>query len=220
MFHFLYLRVINTLSVFNNVVEVFGSIFKSYFKCFFIGSPTKKKQFQKFGRKNKWRINSLPYYFILRLFFHHGQLPNLLDGYTFPLPIYKNRRHWRRRIEQSMRNVFDHEFLQSGIYDQFNFKLDIFMPSSMLNQFSDGGINFLSVMVLISTFEDTIVYHYSIVKYLLTRVNNFSSSYKPPTSKKSVLGVFIIFSSVFENLQMSLTKPYCKSIMFIWDTGS
>ena len=47
------------------------------------------------------------------------------------------------------------------------------MPDAMISQIWDVQINFLSVMDLIYNFKDTSVDNDSIVKSLLTRVNNF-----------------------------------------------
>ena len=80
--------------------------------------------------------------------------------------------------------------------------MDSGVTREMLNQFCDGCMNFLSVVDLIYTVWDDIVYHGSIFNGLLTIVNNFGSPYNPLTSKKSVIERLNIFSSAFENRQM------------------
>ena len=64
----------------------------------------------------------------------------------------------------------------------------------------------MSVTELISTFEDTSVYHASIIKFFLARVNNFSLSSKPSNENTSVLERLNILSYIFENVQMLLSE--------------
>ena len=56
-------------------------------------------------------------------------------------------------IARDMREVVDHDFLDSETSYQFKLKLDNGIPNAMLNQFCDGRIIFLSVMNPIYTFE-------------------------------------------------------------------
>ena len=58
-----------------------------------------------------------------------------------------------------MREVVNHKLLECETSTQLKFKLDSCVIDAMLNECCDGQIYFLSVMDLISTFEDTIVDH-------------------------------------------------------------
>ena len=118
-----------------------------------------------------------------------------------------------------MRKIVDHEFPDCETSAHFKFKLDSDVSDEMINQICVGKINFLSGMDLISTFEDTSVDHYSIIKGLLTRVYNFSSSYMTSNDNASVLKILNISSSIFENRQMVPLNQDCKLDMLIWDTG-
>ena len=72
-----------------------------------------------------------------------------------------------------MIEVVDNELQDCETSALFKFKLDIGVPDAILNYLSDGWINYMSIMDLISTFDDTIVDHAYIIECLLTRVNNF-----------------------------------------------
>ena len=96
-----------------------------------------------------------------------------------------------------MRELVYHDFLDCEKSVQLNFKLYISVPDTMLNQMCYGRINFLPVMDLIFNFEDTSVYRASIIKGLLTRFNNFSSSSKTSNAKTSVQERFNTFGSIF-----------------------
>ena len=69
----------------------------------------------------------------------------------------------------------------------------------MLNQLCSGLVNFMSVVDLISTFEDSSVYHDSIIEGLLEGFNNLIPPSKTSNSKNSLLEIFNIFSSVLKN---------------------
>ena len=56
-----------------------------------------------------------------------------------------------------MREVVDHKLPECETSTQLKFKLDSCVIDAMLNECCDGRIYFLSIMELISTFEDTIV---------------------------------------------------------------
>ena len=118
-----------------------------------------------------------------------------------------------------MRELVYHDFLDCEKSVQLNFKSYISVPDTMLNQMCYGRINFLPVMDLIFNFEDTSVYRASIIKGLLTRVYNFSSSYMTSNDNASVLKILNISSSIFENRQMVPLNQDCKLDMLIWDTG-
>ena len=94
--------------------------------------------------------------------------------------------------------VVDHEFPDCETSTQFKFNLDSGVPDVMLNHICDGRINFLSVVDLIYTFEDTSVDNASIIKGFGERVNIFILSYNPSNAKTIVLERLNIFSSVFE----------------------
>ena len=56
-----------------------------------------------------------------------------------------------------MREFLYHEFPDCDTYDQFKFKLDSSVHYAILNLIYGGQINVLSVIDLISNFEDTSV---------------------------------------------------------------
>ena len=68
-----------------------------------------------------------------------------------------------------MIEVVDNELQDCETSALFKFKLNSGVPDVILN----GWINYMSIMDLISTFDDTIVDHAYIIECLLTRVNNF-----------------------------------------------
>ena len=72
-----------------------------------------------------------------------------------------------------MREVVDHYFPDCETSYQLKFKLESGMPNGMINQLCDGQMNFLSVMELISNFEDTNVYHASIIEFFIDKSEYF-----------------------------------------------